>query len=194
MINASCQKKYVSMYKLLQLLILAGMLVLLGQARAQAEGEPRATGRSFSVPIPQGFFVMDAQRNGQPNELSQAGGLVLVQVKRPSFDNAFLASVVVVPARIPNNTNLQDENTCAKIAQGSANSLTGTVQTMGIVQLSDGKHCQYTVRSRENANRGATGTIFSTPKESWVVTCNYDTRDAEAMSACTDVVTGWKFK
>jgi hypothetical protein len=192
--KASRHKGYVIMYALLQLLVLAGMLVLSGQAWAGAEEGARATGRSFSVPVPQGFFFMGAQRNRQPDPLRAAGGLVLVQVKRPSFDNAFLASVVVVPARIPGNIDLQDEGACAKVAKGSADSLTGTVQTAAIVQLSNGKHCQYTVRSRENINRGATGTVFSTPKESWVVTCNYDTRDAEAMSACTDVVNGWKFE
>ena len=90
--------------------------------------------------------------------------------------------------------NLQDEVACAKVAKRAADSLRGPVQTVGIVQLSDGEHCQYTARSQENTNRGATGTIFSTPEKVWVVTCNYDTRDTAAISACAQVVDGWKFE
>jgi hypothetical protein len=115
-------------------------------------------------------------------------------MEKPSYENAFLASIVVVPGNIPRDINLQDETACAKIAKTTADSLRGTVQTVGIVQLSDGEHCQYAARSQENTNQGATGTIFSTPEEVWVVTCNYDTRDTAAISACTQVVDGWKFE
>lgn len=194
MIKAGRHKRYLIMNAWLQLLVLAGTFVLPGQVWTETAERGRAVGRSFSVPVPYGFILMDAPQNRQVEQLKSAGGLVLVQLEKPSFANAFLASVVVVPARIPNTIDLQDEITCAKVAQGSANSLTGTVETVGIVQLSDGKHCQYAVRSRENTNRGATGTIFSTLEEAWVVTCNYDTRDAAAISACAHVVNGWKFE
>jgi hypothetical protein len=134
------------------------------------------------------------QKNRKIEQLRSKGGMVIVQMEKPSYENAFLASVVVVPGKIPRDVNLQDEAACAKIAKRTADSLKGTVQTAGIVQLSDGEHCQYTARSQENTNQGATGTIFSTPKEVWVVTCNYDTRDTAAISACTQVVDGWKFE
>jgi hypothetical protein len=121
-------------------------------------------------------------KNRQIEQLRSKGGMVLVQIEKSSFDKAFLASIVVVPGKIPRDINLQDETACAKIAKTTADSLRG------------GEHCQYAARSQENTNQGATGTIFSTPEEVWVVTCNYDTRDTAAISACTQVVDGWKFE
>ncbi|MFQ5802656.1 MAG: hypothetical protein ACE5JQ_07165 [Candidatus Methylomirabilales bacterium] len=188
----SGRKGYGIVYALSLLLVLVGIFVLSGLAWTETAERGRAIARSFSVPVPRGFLVLRDPKNRQVEQLRSKGGLVLVQIEKPSFDNAFLASVVVVPAKIPRDFNLQDEAACAKIAKRTADSLRGPVQTAGIVQLSNGKHCQYTVRSQERANQGATGTIFSTPEEVLVVTCNYDIRDTAAISACTQVVNGWK--
>lgn len=177
-----------------QLLVLVGILVLCGLAWTGAAERGRAIASSYSVPVPRGFIVLVDPKNPQIEQLRSKGGMVLVQMEKPSYENAFLASVVVVPGKIPPDINLQDETACAKIAKSTADSLRGTVQTAGIVQLSDGEHCQYTARSQENTNQGATGTIFSTPEEVWVVTCNYDTRDTTAISACRKVVDGWKYE
>lgn len=181
-------------YALSQLLVLVGILVLCGLAGTGAAERGRAIALSYSVPVPRGFIVVVDKKNRKFEQLRSKGGMVLVQMEKPSYENAFLASVVIVPGKIPRDINLQDETACARIAKRTADSLRGTVQTAGIVQLSDGEHCQYTARSQENTNQGATGTIFSTPEEVWVVTCNYDTRDTAAMSACTQVVDGWKYK
>lgn len=183
-----------TVYALSQVLILVGILVLCGLAWTGAAERGRAIARSYSVPVPRGFIVLLDQKNRQIEQLRSKGGMVLVQIEKPSYENAFLASIVVVPGKIPRDINLQDETACAKIAKTTADSLRGTVQTAGIVQLSDGEHCQYTARSQENTNQEATGTIFSTPEEVWVVTCNYDTRDTAAISACAQVVDGWKFE
>jgi len=190
----SNRKGYGIAYALSQLLVLVGILVLCGLAWTGAAERGRATARSYSVPVPRGFINLVDPKNRQIEQLRSKGGMVLVQIEKPSFDKAFLASVVVVPGKIPRDLNLQDETACAKIAKRTADSLRGTVQTAGIVQLSNGKHCQYTARSQENTNQGATGTIFSTPEKVWVVTCNYDTRDTAAISACRKVVDGWKFE
>ncbi len=181
-------------YALSQLLVLVGILVLCGLAWTGAAERGRAIARSYSVPVPRGFLILVDPKNRQLEQLRSKGGMVLVQMEKPSYENAFLASVWVVPHTTPSDINLQDEVACAKVAKRTADSLRGTVQTAGIVQLSDGEHCQYTARSQENTNRGATGTIFSTPEKVWVVTCNYDTRDTAAISACAQVVDGWKFE
>lgn len=183
-----------TVYALSQLLVLVGILVLCGLAWTGAAERGRAIARSYSVPVPRGFIILVDQKNRQIEQLRSKGGMVLVQIEKPSYENAFLASIVVVPDKIPRDINLQDKTACAKIAKTTADSLRGTVQTTGIVQLSDGEHCQYTARSQENTNQEATGTIFSTPEEVWVVTCNYDTRDTAAISACAQVVDGWKFE
>ncbi len=183
-----------TVYALSQLLVLVGILVLCGLAWTGAAERGRAITRSYSVPVPRGFIILVDQKNRQIEQLRSKGGMVLVQVEKPSYENAFLASIVVVPDKIPRDINPQDKTACAKIAKTTADSLRGTVQTAEIVQLSDGEHCQYTARSQENTNQGATGTIFSTPEEVWVVTCNYDTRDTAAISACAQVVDGWKFE
>lgn len=179
-------------YALRHVLVLVGMLMLSAQAWAEPAAPSRAKGRSYSVPVPHGFFLLKSRRDPQVELLRTAGGLVLVQEKRPSFEDAFLASIVVVPTQLPKDFTRDDQTACAKIAKGTADSVVGTVQTAEIVHLSDGTHCQYTLRSRDNAHHGATGTIFSIPAQSWVVTCNYDTRDVVAISACTQVVNGWK--
>lgn len=183
-----------TVYALSQVLVLVGILVLCGLAWTGAAERGRAIARSYSVPVPRGFIVLVDQKNRQIEQLRSKGGMVLVQIEKPSYENAFLASIVVVPGKIPRDINLQDKTACAKIAKTTADSLRGTVQTAEIVQLSDGEHCQYTARSQENTNQEATGTIFSTPEEVWVVTCNYDTRDTAAISACAQVVDGWKFE
>ncbi len=183
-----------TVYALSQLLVLVGILVLCGLAWTGAAERGRAITRSYSVPVPRGFIILVDQKNRQIEQLRSKGGMVLVQIEKPSYENAFLASIVVVPDKIPRDINPQDKTACAKIAKTTADSLRGTVQTAEIVQLSDGEHCQYTARSQENTNRGATGTIFSTPEEVWVVTCNYDTRDTAAISACAQVVDGWNFE
>jgi len=183
-----------TVYALSQLLVLVVILVLCGLAWTGAAERGRAITRSYSVPVPRGFIILVDQKNRQIEQLRSKGGMVLVQIEKPSYENAFLASIVVVPDKIPRDINPQDKTACAKIAKTTADSLRGTVQTAEIVQLSDGEHCQYTARSQENTNRGATGTIFSTPEEVWVVTCNYDTRDTAAISACAQVVDGWNFE
>lgn len=183
-----------TVYALSQLLVLVGILVLCGLAWTGAAERGRAITRSYSVPVPRGFIILVDQKNRQIEQLRSKGGMVLVQIEKPSYENAFLASIVVVPDKIPRDINPQDKTACAKIAKTTADSLRGTVQIAEIVQLSDGEHCHYTARSQENTNRGATGTIFSTPEEVWVVTCNYDTRDTAAISACAQVVDGWNFE
>ncbi|MFQ5989668.1 MAG: hypothetical protein ACE5K9_07120 [Candidatus Methylomirabilales bacterium] len=181
-------------YALWHVMVLVVILMLSAQVWAETEGQRRVSGRSYSVPVPHGFVLFKNRRNLQTEQLRAAGGLVLVQRKRPSFENAFLASIVVVPTQLPKDFTLEDQTACAKIAKGTADSVVGTVQTAEIVDLSNGKHCQYNLRAQDNTNRGATGTIFSTSAQSWVVTCNYDIRDVPAISACTQVINGWKFE
>ena len=173
------------------LVVLAGMTLprIVGAA---PEEQSRATGRSYSIPIPNGFIMVETERNPQVAQLKSAGGLALVQREKPSFENAFLASITVVPTQIPSSLDLRDKATCVLLARGGATSVGGTVQTVQIAKLRSGRHCQYTILTRRDQNRAATETIFSTPKETWVVTCRYDSRDSAAVSACTQVVDGWE--
>lgn len=174
------------------LVVLVGMLLLSRMVGAAPEEQSRATGRSYSVPIPNGFIMVKTERNPQVAQLRSAGGLAFVQREKPSFENGFLASITVVPTQIPTSLDLQDKATCVILARGGAASVGGKVQTVQIAELPSGRHCQYTILTRHDQNRAATETIFSTPKETWVVTCRYDSRDSAAISACTQVVDGWE--
>lgn len=173
--------------------VFVGTLVVPGMVWTATVDQGRAEGRSYSVPIPNGFAILEDTKNPHVSQLRSTGGLVLVQSERPPLENAYRANMVVVPVQMPGTIDLQSKKKCVMVAYKSAGSVGGTVQSAGIAQLSSGMYCQYTVRYPNNPNRGATGTIFWTPEETWLLTCNYDTRDAAAISACTQVLNGWKF-
>ncbi len=174
-------------------LFFVGILVAPQMAWTAQKDQSRASGRSYSIPVPNGFVIMESARNSQVAQLRSAGGLVLVQRERSAFENAYLAHVVVAPTHMPGKMDLQSKRTCGRVAYRGAGSVGGTVQAAGIAELPSGRSCQYTVRYPTQANRAATATIFATPEETWVLTCNYDIRDAAAISACTQVVDGWRF-
>jgi hypothetical protein len=175
------------------LVVFAAMLVCPGMAWTGPEEGDRVAGGAFSVPIPNGFVVLEAPGNPQVDALRSAGGLVLVQKERPATEDAYRAQIVISPAEPSGEIDLQDKETCTMVAYRGAGSVGGTMQAAGVAELSSGAHCQYTVRYPDKPNRAATATIFSTSGETWVVTCTLDVRDMAALSACTQVVNGWKF-
>lgn len=173
--------------------VLVGVLVSSHIAWTAAEEHARANGRSFSVPVPDGFVIFDAANSPQIAAMIAAGGVVLIQKEKAAIENAYRAHIVVSAAYPPGKIDLQDKETCEMVGYRGAGSVGGTLEIAGIAQLPTGPHCQYTVRYLDNPNRAATSTLFSTSEETWLVTCNIDTRDAPAISACSQVVNGWKF-
>ena len=150
----------------------------------------RADTSEYSVPIPSGFFVPNTLGGLMPiEEVRGVGGLILVQRRTPALDNGFLGSIVVAPIGT-NDVDPTDEALCRSAAEQAP----GIIESIRIVQGKNGPRCEAKKRDPEQATRGATFSIFASASGSWGVTCNYDTRDNQAIEACAEVLDGWRAK
>jgi len=154
-------------------------------------GEPgvRARGDTFSVPVPKGFSVSKDGRFIR----SVPGGVVFVADKRAA-PHLFLGSIVVTRVGPGPDFDPNDPTFCKQAADGAAAQMGVVVKAYRTVRTSVGNTCQWEVVDKEMSTRGATSTVmYKTRDNSWVVICNFDTRDMQARAACGEVLAGWTF-
>jgi hypothetical protein len=176
-------------------LLLAAVLAVLSGARANGASAPageqgeRARGNTFSVPVPKGFSPAKDERVIR----SAPGGVVLIADARAA-SQMFLGSIVVTRIGPGPDFDPSDAAFCRQAADGIAAQTRMQVTVSRNVEFSAGSTCQWETVDKELSTRGAIGTVmYKTRDNSWVVTCNFDTRDARAQDACGEVLRGWTF-
>jgi hypothetical protein len=148
------------------------------------------------VPIPEGYEWLrehgGTQRDAVVAKMEASGGVALFQRDLPD-PSYFAGSIVVLPARDAAPEVVSNVETCRKNARQIASVLPLDVKEVGLVTISGADHCQWTLSSGDPARHQTTrGTVMRTPSAVWVVTCNYDSRDATALEACQTVLDGWR--
>lgn len=155
------------------------------RAAAEAKGEEfRAQGVDFSIPIPAGYETFT---NEDLVKQIGADGLALAASEPKS--GLFRGSVVVARAAGPGPA---DAASCKQVAEELATLTKTTLARAERVTVAGTEVCQWESTAVDDPQRGSTGTVMTTPKSTWVVTCNYDLRDEAARPACTQVLNGWK--
>jgi hypothetical protein len=158
---------------------------------AASKGEPGVIvrGDTFSIPVPKGFSVSKDERFIR----SAPGGVVLVADK-PAAPHLFRGSIVVVKVGPGPDIKPSDPASCKQAADFAAALIPVVLKAHRIVKTSVGNTCQWEVVDKEMSTRGATSTIMhKTRHNCWMVTCNFDTRDAQTRAACGEVLAGWTF-
>ncbi|MCB9557892.1 MAG: hypothetical protein H6707_17400 [Deltaproteobacteria bacterium] len=169
-----------------------------GVASAASPRAQRATGRSFSVPIPSGFSWLNKplgnRLDAEIARVGKAGGVLLKAEQRPKLTNPFVASIVILPAPGGESVNASVSN-CKQTAQTMSQMVNATLQSASLIALAHGKACQWLLAGKDAAkpHRRGRGTVIAQGKDVWVVTCNFDARDSAGDSACKQVLAGWRF-
>ena len=176
---------------LIVIALAATLIALWPNEPMPAPGEPgvRARGATFSVPVPKGFSVSTDERftKGAP------GGIVFMADRRVA-PNLFLGSVVVIKIGPGPDFDPSDPGFCKAAAEDAAAQMPVALKGHRIVRTSVGNTCQWEMVDKEIATRGGMSTVmYKTRDNCWVVTCNFDTRDTQALAACGEVLAGWRF-
>jgi hypothetical protein len=166
------------------------MIVLSVVACKKAPSSPATVrGETFSLPVPGGYLVVT-----DPAFTKMAPGGVMLRAVARATEGAFVGSVVVT--RIPMGPPLDQssDEACKKLGAALTTGMPVQLKRTVLAQTAAGKSCQYEVIDNQVATRGAQGTVMSKTREnSWLVTCNFDIKDAAARTACQAVLDGWRF-
>ena len=148
--------------------------------------KPRASGNSFSVPIPSGF---ERYTDSAHEAIYQKGGLILAQSSPPELPGAVQANIIIDP--MPNRgLDLNDGFLCMSISNNAAKSLSGQVLGFKQVERPAGATCQVLVGGAA-PNKRSTAVVVGDTSQVWMITCNYDERDTLALDACSAVLDGF---
>jgi hypothetical protein len=144
--------------------------------------------------VPSGFSAIVAsdprlaKMGDQYQAVIRDGGVLLVEKVRPAVEGGFLASVVIAPIA-GQEVRPDDPEMCKSAAAGLSRSTGAPLESQGIVAMQWGKTCQISLGApKDTPHRGGMFTILRAGKRNWMVTCNFDDRDASARSACASVL------
>lgn len=152
---------------------------------AEDKGEEyRAQGVDFSIPIPAGY-----EKFSNDEIVKQIGTDGLALVASEPKAGLFRGSIVVARAAAPGPT---DAAGCKQVAEELAALVKTKLTRAERVTVAGAETCQWESTDSVDAQRGSTGTVMTTRTSTWVVTCNYDLRDADAKPACVQALNGWK--
>jgi hypothetical protein len=170
-------------------LVLLACIVFGGAARAT-----EASGRGFTIKVPKGFDLADAN-DARLNAMRDQGGVALAATWRAGPGQGMRPSIVVVPLASPwSGGDLEKGTTCADVA-GQALAGTPGMKLLRhqVVHAPFGPVCQWEIVANEAA-RGAIGIFVGKGTDGWVITCNLSPEDQRARQACRQVLGSWKFK
>jgi hypothetical protein len=169
-------------------LVLLACIVLGGAARAT-----EASGRGFTIKVPKGFDLADA--NDERLKAMRGQGGVALAASWRAGPGGVRASIVVVPLASPWSAgDLSKDATCAAVAsQALAATPAMKLLRHQVVHAPFGPACQWEIVANE-ASRGAVGIFIGKGTDGWVITCNLSPDDQRARKACREVLDSWKFK
>ncbi len=176
---------------LLSAVLLFGASSCKGARGIESKKAATARGQTFTIPVPKGYSVVTDERL-----LEMAPhGAVLIADKRVA-SGAFIGSIVVTKvAAHPATANANTEAGCPVHGEGMTRAAPVRLEKpAALVDTAAGASCQWSVIDKANSTRRALGTVmYKSDDNAWVVTCNYDIRDVRAVSACEQVLQGFKF-
>lgn len=103
----------------------------------------------------------------------------------------FLASVAFARARGA-EASVTDADDCDALGKTMESGLGLTLQTTQMADVAGLPRCRIDATVNAERDRAVTFTLMESPSAVWGVTCNYDSRDADAKSTCTTVLESWK--
>lgn len=148
-------------------------------------GERRASGRGFSIPLPDGFSLAEGTLAEKAGE---TGAAVVVANQRPPWPGSFLGSIWVQPLREgPGPWHRRDA--CQALGNELVQQLGGKAQTerVDVVTFPFGPTCRVQVADPATPIRRSITIPVYLGQRVFVVTCNLDVRDNMTREACQRV-------
>jgi hypothetical protein len=183
--------------------IAASSLWLLATACARHGADPTSAGQThtietedFALPLPDGYADVSAALHEEASNPA-----VVLRASTSTRDDP--PTIVVRKVPLPGGS-FDDPTTCARTGEGlvtggaEAPGTGGTLLSAAIIDGPVGKTCQIHLR----APRGMAlitelhlpGNTPGTPKDLWLMTCNYAEGDGAAEATCRSALAGFRFR
>jgi len=149
----------------------------------------------FTIPLPDGYA--DVSADVQKNAPQFAAAVAASKV-----GGGYKATIVVQKAPIPGGS-FADPATCAQTGNGlmtggtKSPGIKGTLESAAIVDGPVGKTCQIRLLAPDGISviteLHKTGNTALTPKDVWLMTCNYADGDQDSEAVCRSTLAGFRF-
>jgi hypothetical protein len=152
----------------------------------------------FALPLPDGYADVSADFHKEPLPLA-----VVLRARASTQGNGYPPTIVVWKVPLPGGS-FDDPSTCARTGRGfitggtEAPGTGGTLLSAAIIDGPVGKTCQIHLRAKEGialmTELHMPGNTPLTPKDIWLMTCNYADGDESAEATCRSTLAGFRFR
>jgi len=150
----------------------------------------------FALPLPDGYADVSSALQMEAPHLA-------VVLRASTSTNGYTPTIVVRKVPLPGGS-FDDPSTCARTGRGLVTGGTeapgtgGTLLSAAIIDGPVGKTCQIHLRAPQGialiTELHMPGNTPLTPKDIWLMTCNYADGDESAEATCRSTLAGFRFR